>query len=454
MCPKDFKCFLPIEVKSREFDTKLYLALKLVENGFTVVIGKKNGINKRMLSQNKPFVYFDKGISPSSLDFYKAIKASNGLMVEIQEEGNINLNSKFLIKVHNSLSANLFSLIFSWSSRAKEIIDRNCKNLNDDSVIVSGHPSFDLLHESLIGYYYKLRNLRYKLDPGYILINTNFSKANGIISLAQSKLYNKKNIGYYDKISNEKIESGIKFEKKIFLKFIEMIKILSKSFQDKNFIVRPHPSEQSNIYEEEFENFNNVKVIKEGSSKEWIVGADVVIHHDCTTGIEAFIAKKNVVSFCPYHDEDFVIKLPQDLSVKFNKVESIINYIKKDNLIDKSTSIEKKYQRLLDLTNNIGQGRKMSTDIIISSLKKLCNDFDIVKPMIFKRNYYLFKIKFQSLLNKIFSKKKLSSSIQNFKFPYLKKEELEERLNIWYELLSIEKITVKELEKDTFLLKK
>ena len=40
------------------------------------------------------------------------------------------------------------------------------------------------------------------------------------------------------------------------------------------------------------------------------------------------------------------------------------------------------------------------------------------------------------------------------KFPYLKKEEIEDRLTTWYELLSIKKIIVKELEKDTFLLKK
>ena len=36
----------------------------------------------------------------------------------------------------------------------------------------------------------------------------------------------------------------------------------------------------------------------------------------------------------------------------------------------------------------------------------------------------------------------------------LKKEEIEDRLTTWYELLSIKKIIVKELEKDTFLLKK
>ena len=75
MEPKDVSCYLPIEVKARELDTKLYLAISLVKKGFSVVIGAKSNIHKQMFKKNKPFIYFDKGISSLNSNFYNAINA-------------------------------------------------------------------------------------------------------------------------------------------------------------------------------------------------------------------------------------------------------------------------------------------------------------------------------------------------------------------------------------------
>ena len=50
-------CFLPIEVKARELDTKVFLALRLVEKGFSVAVGSKIAIHKHMLlSKNLLFI--------------------------------------------------------------------------------------------------------------------------------------------------------------------------------------------------------------------------------------------------------------------------------------------------------------------------------------------------------------------------------------------------------------
>ena len=39
---KDLVCYIPIEVLSRELDYKIYLALKLLAQGYKIVIGKIN----------------------------------------------------------------------------------------------------------------------------------------------------------------------------------------------------------------------------------------------------------------------------------------------------------------------------------------------------------------------------------------------------------------------------
>ena len=51
-------CFLPIEVKARELDTKVFLALRLVEKGFSVAVGSKIAIHKHMLFKQKTFYLF------------------------------------------------------------------------------------------------------------------------------------------------------------------------------------------------------------------------------------------------------------------------------------------------------------------------------------------------------------------------------------------------------------
>jgi len=461
---ENITCYLPIEIKARELDSRIYLALRLLEKGFSVVIGQKTGVNRNMFSQKKPFVYFDKGISRGDMSFYKAIKASNGLLVGIREEGianNLNVNIEELAYMYNSQCAKLFSLIFIWGKRAERIINTNCPNLNKSNLIVSGHPSFDLLQEDLINYYYKLRELKYKIKPGYILINTNFVRNNGFLSFDRFKNFNYQNKDFFtDKLKKE-YEEATTFEKKIFLEFLKMIRVLSNSFPEKNIVIRPHPIENSKAYEREFKEHGNIKVIKDGSAKEWIVGADTVIHHDCTTGIEAFFANKTVISYCPHSNENFIAKLTQDVSVKIYNLEDLISLIKSGSKNDELSKIERKNKKFLILDDRIANIETSATNEITKSIEKLCNDLDEPNYMQYKKTYYLAKFKLENFIerlkSKIQTKNKHSIDIninQKSKFSHLYKEEIQERLNIWYDHFSIKKrFSINKLESNTFLLK-
>ena len=141
--------------------------------------------------------------------------------------------------------------------------------------------------------------------------------------------------------------------------------------------------ENKEFYEDEFREYDNIKVIADGSSKEWIVDAETIIHHDCTTGVEAFLAKKRVISLSPYKDNDHIIKLPQDISIKFDNVNSIINFLKKGDK-DNLSEIKNKNLKLLELTNNINIEKEKAADVIVSNLVKLCQSIKNKKPMFLK----------------------------------------------------------------------
>jgi hypothetical protein len=64
-------------------------------------------------------------------------------------------------------------------------------------------------------------------------------------------------------------------------------------------VLRPHPSEDPGYYEAALAPFANVVVIREGSVLKWIRAADLVVHSNCTTGIEAILAGRPAVNFLP-----------------------------------------------------------------------------------------------------------------------------------------------------------
>ena len=78
---------------------------------------------------------------------------------------------------------------------------------------------------------------------------------------------------------------------------MQLIPVLSKEFGDHTIIVRPHPSENHEPWVEISEDLPNVKVLYEGSINEWALAADVVIFNNCTTGVEAFLLERPVISY-------------------------------------------------------------------------------------------------------------------------------------------------------------
>ncbi len=462
MKTKEIVCYLPIEIKARELDAKIYLASRLIEKGFSVVIGRKSGVNYSIFLNKKPFVYFDKGISPRNWNFYSAIRASRGQIVEIDEEGAVSANFDGLILSHNNPCTELFSLIFTWGKFQKKVIEDNCKNLKKSVLKSTGHPSFDLLHKDLIHYYSKLSKSKKRIKPGYILINTNFATSNGHINFEESKKINENVKGVYSEEKKKMHDKAYKFQKTILLEFLKMIKNLSINFPEKNIIVRPHPIERMETYEEDLKYLKNVYIIKEGSPREFILGAEAVIHYDCTTGIESYIAGKKVISYCPFYDENFVSKISMNISVKIDNSEDLIKYIKSNYKDENNNTFNKRDEKLNDLSKFIANVRKNATDQIISNVEEICDNFENLKFKPLARLYYLQKIKINKLVFRIKEKLKRVSinteaikNNQKSKFPYLEAKEILERLEIWYEHFSInEKYEINKLEDDTYFIKK
>ena len=103
----------------------------------------------------------------------------------------------------------------------------------------------------------------------------------------------------------------------VFEDFQKLIPELEHAFPDHTIVVRPHPTENQDIYHEIAARCRRIRVTNEGNVVPWLMAARVLIHNGCTTGVEAFVMRVPAVSYRKtvndFYDDGFY-RLPNRLS--------------------------------------------------------------------------------------------------------------------------------------------
>jgi surface carbohydrate biosynthesis protein len=91
-------------------------------------------------------------------------------------------------------------------------------------------------------------------------------------------------------------------------------------------VVRPHPTEDQEIYRTVASQCERVRVTNEGNVVPWILASQTVIHNGCTTGVEAYVMGVAAISYRPtvndYYDLGFY-RLPNLLSYQCFDLEEL-----------------------------------------------------------------------------------------------------------------------------------
>jgi hypothetical protein len=84
-----------------------------------------------------------------------------------------------------------------------------------------------------------------------------------------------------------------------FADLVVLVKETALAYPQYTIVLRPHPSENLIFYQQAFSRFKNVVVRRDKSVLNWIRSAELVIHSNCTTGIEAVLAQRPVLNLLP-----------------------------------------------------------------------------------------------------------------------------------------------------------
>ncbi|WP_446008844.1 surface carbohydrate biosynthesis protein [Candidatus Electrothrix sp.] len=332
----DMDLIVPIETKVREFHAKAYLATVAAERGFKVCIGDARSIRRRLGWLPVGAYFLDKSVVPNRTDLFRYYRALGLRVVAWCEEG-FSLVDKDAYLRHriNPDALSQTESFFTWGPYQSSIIKNRYPELAG-RIADTGNPRIDILHLPARSVFNEQAKLLRQQYPHMILINTNFSMCNhkkgrmGYIELLKSG-------GKISTTEDEEFAKGwMKHKENLFIAFKKLVFTLSQEFGDRKIIIRPHPSENHDVYRDLYKDVINVDVIHEGNVIPWLMAADIVIHNGCTTAVEACLLDRPVLAYRPFVSDRFDIDFPNQVSVDVSTEEDVVSCIHSNSQIERA----------------------------------------------------------------------------------------------------------------------
>ena len=329
---------IPVENQVRELDPKLLLACVAAERGFSSVIGSRREMEFNIDAFPRS-IYLSKSMTIRSLLFFRVAKKFGHEILSWDEEALVHLPAEtYFSRRLDSKAIRYVSHLFAWGADNKELW-RQYPDLPDNTPIhITGNPRSDMLRRELQSFYLDdVRQLREKYGD-FILINTNFNHVNAygpdmnlfkpVKRSGQEPVFGRAARG----MSREYAEGLRDHKQAVFERFQQLIPELEKAIPDTNIVVRPHPTENHDVYKTIASECERVSVTNEGNVVPWLMATKAVIHNGCTTGVEAYMMGVPAISYRAvvneYYDYGFYV-LPNKISHECFDHKQVTDLLKK-----------------------------------------------------------------------------------------------------------------------------
>jgi surface carbohydrate biosynthesis protein len=298
----------PIEISTRELDSKLVMASALAAQGCRTIVGYKEAM-KTVARGSRRVIWQGKSLFSSKTTDHVAddlLKNESAIMF-IHDEGGIHQVSAWkqnVLKKHrvDDLRSRDVSRICVWGNKQKEVISAFADELSD-VLTVTGSPRFDLCQPRFGWLVNEEEQNEITACSPYILVCTRFvnaAHAEGQEVPFQRRMYS---TGWPKSFDAKAIADVVftQWQQAVhdFADLVVLVKELALSYPNYTLVLRPHPSESVAFYKQAFSRFPNVTVRRDKSVLAWIRSAALVLHSNCTTGIEAVLAERPVVNLLP-----------------------------------------------------------------------------------------------------------------------------------------------------------
>jgi surface carbohydrate biosynthesis protein len=158
----------------------------------------------------------------------------------------------------------------------------------DMQVAITGSPRFDFYAQRWRAAALTSSSSVDQYRRPIILINGSFPRANPVTLTPEMELQSWMALGF----ERDYVERHQSIQRQSMLAMAGMASHLAARFPEATFVYRPHPFERLETYRDLLKPLGNLHLLKVGTVEGWILRASAVIHHHCTTAIEAGMAGK------------------------------------------------------------------------------------------------------------------------------------------------------------------
>jgi len=314
---------IPVENQVRELDPKLLLACVAAQRGFSSIIGSRREMEFN-IDAFPSAIYLSKSMTIRSLLFFRIARRFGHRIVAWDEEALVHLppETYFSRRLHPSAIRQVLNL-FAWGPDNVDLWRQYPQLPADTPIYAVGNPRADLLREEIRTFYAPDAAALQKRYGDFILINTNFNHVNAFgpdINLFKpaKRLGSKARFGRAARGMSRAYAEGLHDHKQsIFEYFKSLIPNLEKAFPRHTLVVRPHPTENHQVYRDIAAGCRRVKVCNDGNVVPWLMAARALVHNGCTTAVEAYVMNVPAISYRPVVNEiydDGFYRLPNGLS--------------------------------------------------------------------------------------------------------------------------------------------
>jgi surface carbohydrate biosynthesis protein len=289
MPPKPAKIiYFPMEIASRELDSRLLLAAIAAARGFEVVLGQK-WLIERNIERMTPGVYCSKTLTVRDAKMLKRAREAGYVVVAVDEEmaGLVVHDRKFWWVSPAAVDAtDLIFLPGTYNSSAFASVF----GLEEGRVHQASNPRWDLLREELRPVFAdEAADLKRRYGD-FILVNSNLGLTNSRKGDARQMiqgLIDQGKINANDTELLRELDDIVAMEESNRVSLMALMPEMARCFPDHRIILRPHPSEIVENWHAWIGGHDRIEVVREGAAVPWILAAHILIHTNCTTGVEA-----------------------------------------------------------------------------------------------------------------------------------------------------------------------
>ncbi len=295
--------YLPVEVKYRELPSRLTIAAHILNAGYSVVIGNHWSLT---YPQNLP-------VLPQGLFVFKTVNRLQGNLMAMARQGAhavaatdeevlVFTDAPGYMLVFSENAAAACELFFAQSGAHKQAVETRYPHLAG-KVKVAGNVRIDLLTpRNRIAF--EAHDDRVAPLRPYILFNTNYGTINSVWGSDPDRLLNiAAATGMFDGDDKEKkfaeYRAVVKWEQGNCNAMSQLLQWAVANVRGVNLVLRPHPAEKPEYWQNIIQNAPNVHVIPRSDPHPWIIGAKMVVHTGCTTGLESVLLDRPVLNLLP-----------------------------------------------------------------------------------------------------------------------------------------------------------